>query len=152
MRLWVDADAAPREIKEIVQKAARRLEIETLFVANQRLILPPGNRFVTAIRVDGGPDIADRYIAENAVPGDVAVTADIPLASLLVERGVIAIDPRGDLYSIENIGERLSMRDFMDGVRGSGVQTGGARPFGPKDKQNFANALDRVLTRAVKRT
>ena len=152
MRLWVDADAAPREIKEIVQKSARRLEIETLFVANQRLILPPGNRFITAIRVDGGPDIADRYIAENAVPGDVAVTADIPLASLLVERGVIAIDPRGDLYSIENIGERLSMRDFMDGVRGSGVQTGGARPFGPKDKQNFANALDRVLTRAVKRT
>ncbi|MQA92286.1 MAG: YaiI/YqxD family protein [Gemmatimonas sp.] len=152
MRLWVDADAAPRDIKEIVQRAAQRLGIDALFVANQRVQLPPGNSRVTAIRVEGGPDVADRYIAEHADPGDVAVTADIPLASALVGRGVLTIDPRGELYSTENIGERLAMRDFMDGMRGSGIETGGARPFGPRDKQSFANALDRVLTKASKRS
>ena len=94
--------------------------------------------------------MADRYIAENAAAGDVAVTADIPLAAILVGNGVVTIDPRGDLYSAETIGERLAMRDFMDGMRGAGVETGGARPFGPRDKQNFANALDRALTRAMR--
>ena len=152
MRIWVDADAAPRDIKEIVQKAARRLEIETFFVANKRLLLPPGVAFVTAIQVDGGPDVADRYIADNAAPGDVAVTADIPLASILVQAGVITIDPRGELYSADNIGERLAMRDFMDGIRGSGIETGGAKPFSPKDKQNFANAFDRALAKARRAT
>ena len=150
MRLWVDADAAPRDIKEIVQRAASRLGIEALFVANQRLQLPPGNPHLTAVRVEGGPDVADRYIAENAAARDVAITADIPLASILVAKGVVTIDPRGELYSPENIGERLAMRDFMDGMRGAGVETGGARPFGPRDKQNFANALDRALTRAIR--
>lgn len=147
MKLWIDADAAPRDVKEIAFRAARRLEMETVLVANQRLTPPPGNPFVAAVRVEGGPDVADRYIADNAAPGDVAVTADIPLAAALVEKRVAVIDPRGEEYSAENIGERLAVRDFMDGLRGSGVETGGARPYGPREKQAFAAALDRVLTR-----
>jgi len=150
MRLWIDADAAPRDVKEIVYRAAARLELETTLVANQRLQIPPGNRFLSAVRVEGGPDEADRYIAENAVPGDVAVTADIPLAAILVEKGVATIDPRGEEYTADSVGERLSVRDFMDGLRGAGVETGGARPYGPRDKQNFAASLDRVLTRSLR--
>jgi uncharacterized protein len=151
MKLWIDADAAPRDVKEIVFRAAKRLELETVLVANQRLNVPPGNAHVSAVRVDGGPDEADRYIAEHAAPGDVAVSADIPLAAALVEKSVAVIDPRGEEYTAENIGERLTVRDFMDGLRGSGVETGGSRPYGPRDKQAFAGALDRVLTRAMRR-
>jgi uncharacterized protein len=151
MKLWIDADAAPRDVKEIAYRAAARLELETVLVANQRLPVPPGNRFVTAVRVEGGPDVADRHIAEHAQAGDVAITADIPLAAALVEKGVATIDPRGEEYTPENVGERLSVRDFMDGLRGSGVETGGSRPYGPKDKQTFAAALDRVLTRALRK-
>lgn len=150
MKLWIDADAAPRDVKEIVYRAARRLELETLLVANQRLTPPPGNTFVSAVRVEGGPDVADLYIAEHAEPGDVAVTADIPLAAALVEKRVHVIDPRGDEFTPDNVAERLSVRDFMDGLRGAGVETGGTRPYGPKDKQAFAGALDRVLTRALR--
>jgi uncharacterized protein len=150
MKLWIDADAAPRDVKEIVYRAARRLELETVLVANQRLLVPPGTSFVSAVRVEGGPDEADRHIAEHAEPGDVAVTADIPLASILVEKGIAVIDPRGEEYTAGNIGERLSVRDFMDGLRGAGMETGGARPYGPKDKQRFAGALDRVLARALR--
>lgn len=150
MRLWIDADAAPRDVKEIAYRAARRLELPTLLVANQRLPSPPGNPFVTTIRVDGGPDAADLYITETAEPGDIAVTADIPLAAALVEKGVLVIDPRGEEYTHENVGERLGVRDFMDSLRGAGVETGGARPYGAKEKQAFAGALDRVLSRALR--
>lgn len=148
MKLWIDADAAPRDVKDIVYRAAKRLEMETVLVANQRLQVPPGTSFVTAVRVEGGPDAADLHIAEAAAPGDVAVTADIPLAAILVERGVAVIDPRGEEYTPENVGERLTVRDFMESLRGSGVETGGARPYGPRDRQAFAATLDRVLTRA----
>lgn len=150
MKLWIDADAAPRDVKEIVYRAAKRLELQTVLVANQRLPVPPGNPYVSAIRVEGGPDVADRYIADHAAPGDVAVTADIPLAAALVEKHVLVIDPRGEEYTPDNVAERLSVRDFMDGLRGSGVETGGARPYGDRDKQAFANSLDRVLTRAIR--
>jgi len=146
--LWIDADAAPRDVKEIAYRAAARLQMRTVLVANRRLQVPPGAAFVEAIRVDGGPDEADRYIAEHAAARDVAITADIPLASLLVEGGVHVIDPRGDDLDTDTIGERLSVRDFMDGLRGAGVETGGARPYSPKDRQRFAAALDRALTRA----
>ncbi len=149
VKLWVDADAAPRDVKEIVFRSALRLEIDAVLVANQRLQVPANNRFATAIRVDGGPDKADDYIVEQTVPGDVAVTADIPLASRLVEKGVLTLDPRGTEYTEENIGERLSIRDFMEQVRLTGVETGGPRAYGPKDKQSFANALDRTLTRLI---
>lgn len=150
MKIWVDADAAPRAVKEIVFRAARRLELTTFLVANQRLQTPANNDSVTAVRVDGGPDVADDYIAENAEPGDVAVTADIPLASRLVEKGVTTIDPRGVEYNEENIGERLSIRDFMDQLRSTGVDTGGPRAFDDKDKRAFAGTLDRILSRALR--
>ncbi|HEX6750362.1 MAG TPA: YaiI/YqxD family protein [Longimicrobium sp.] len=150
MKLWIDADAAPRDVKEIVFRAARRLQVEAVLVANQRLAPPPGNPFVSAVRVEGGPDVADRHIAEHAAPGDLAVTADIPLAAALVEKGVKVLDPRGEEYSAENVGERLAVRDFMDGLRGAGVETGGARPYGDRDKQAFAAALDRTLTRLLR--
>ncbi len=151
MKLWVDADAAPRDVKEIIFRAAERLRIETVLVANQRVPIPPGHRFVTALRVDGGPDVADRHIAAAAASGDVAVTADIPLAAALVANQVIVIDPRGAEYTAENVGERLAVRDFMEGLRGAGVQTGGPKVYGAREKQAFAATLDRVLTRARRR-
>lgn len=148
--LWIDADAAPLPVKEICFRASERLALSTILVANQRLPVPPGYAHVSAIRVDGGPDVADLYIAEHAVDGDVAVTADIPLAALLVPKGVVVLDPRGEEYTTENIGERLSVRNFMDGLRVSGVETGGHAAYGARDKQAFANALDRALTRAMR--
>ena len=151
MKLWLDADAAPRDVKDVCFRASERLELETILVANQRVQLPVGYRHLSAVRVDGGPDVADRYIAEHAVAGDVAVTADIPLAALLVPKGVVVIDPRGEEYTVESIGERLSVRNFMDSLRGAGVETGGSAAWGAREKQAFANALDRALTRAIRR-
>ncbi len=152
MKLWLDADAAPREVKEVCFRVSERLSLETILVANHRMPIPPGYPHLSAVRVDGGPDVADGYIAEHAERGDVAVTADIPLAALLVPKGVVVIDPRGDEYTEESIGERLSVRNFMDGLRGEGVDTGGHAPYAAKDKQQFANALDRALTRARRAT
>jgi uncharacterized protein len=152
MKIWIDADAAPQEVKEMVFRSALRLQVEAVLVANSWLTAPPGNPFVTAVRVAGGPDIADRHIADHAEPGDVAITADIPLAARLVERQVAVIDVRGEEYTEENVSDRLAVRDLMDGLRGAGrLETGGPRPYGPKDKQTFAATLDRVLTRALKR-
>ena len=148
--LWLDADAAPRDVKDICFRASERLDLATILVANQRIQIPPGYKHLSAVRVDGGPDVADRYIAEHSAAGDVAVTADIPLAALLVPKGVVVIDPRGEVYTEESIGERLSVRNFMDGLRGAGVETGGQATYGPREKQAFANALDRALTRALR--
>jgi uncharacterized protein YaiI (UPF0178 family) len=150
MKLWIDADAAPRDVKEICFRASDKRKVETVLVANQRIPLPPGYTNLSAVRVDGGPDVADRYIAEHAEAGDVAITADIPLAALLVPKGVVVIDPRGEVYTAESIGERLSVRNFMDGLRGAGVETGGSGAYGAREKQAFANALDRALTRAAR--
>jgi uncharacterized protein YaiI (UPF0178 family) len=151
MTLWLDADATPRDVKEICLRASERLALATVLVANQRVQLPPGYIHVTTVRVEGGPDAADRYIVEHAAAGDVTITADIPLAALLVTNRVSVIDPRGEEYTAESIGERLSVRDFMDGLRGTGVETGGHAPYGAREKQAFANALDRVLTRTLRR-
>jgi uncharacterized protein YaiI (UPF0178 family) len=150
MKLWIDADAAPRDVKEIVFRAATRLGIQVVLVANSRIEVPLAQTLITAVRVEGGPDVADRHIAANAVLGDVAITADIPLAALLVPSGVVVIDPRGVEYTAENIGERLSVRDFMDKLRTTGVETGGPKAFGAREKQAFAGTLDRVLTRALR--
>ena len=150
MKIWVDADAAPRPMKEIVFRAALRLEVETVLVANQRLQTPGNNRFVTSVRVEGGPDVADEYIAEHAEGGDIALTADIPLAALLVGKGIRTIDPRGEEYTQENVGERLSIRDFMDQLRSTGVETSGPKAYGVKEKQAFAATFDRVLTQAIR--
>jgi uncharacterized protein len=151
MRIWIDADAAPRDVKEVVFRAAKRLELQTIMVANQRLSKPLDNAFISTVLVQGGPDVADQYIADHAIPGDLAITADIPLAAILVEKGIVVVDPRGDLYDAENVRERLSVRDFMESLRGSGVETGGAKPYGAKEKQAFAGALDRVLTAALRK-
>lgn len=148
--LWIDADAAPRDVKEICYRASERLRLPTILVANQRIQLPPGHAHLSAVRVDGGSDVADRYIAEHAQAGDVAITADIPLAALLVPNKVVVLDPRGEEYTPDSIGERLSVRNFMEGLRGAGVETGGHSMWGPREKQAFANALDRALTRALR--
>ena len=147
MIIWVDADAAPRGAKEVIFRAARRTEIATVLVANQRLPLPLDNPHVSTVWVQGGPDVADRHIADHASKGDIAVTADIPLAAILCEKGVLVLDPRGELYTAENVRERLSVRDFMDSLRSSGVETGGPKPYGAREKQAFAATLDRLLAR-----
>ena len=152
MKLWLDADAAPRDVKEVCYRASERLALDTILVANMRLQLPVGYPHLSSVRVDGGPDVADLYIAEHATAGDVAVTADIPLAALLVPKGVVVIDPRGEEYTAETIGERLSVRNFMEGLRSTGVETGGHASYNAKDKQAFSNALDRALTRARRKS
>jgi uncharacterized protein len=151
MKIWIDADASPRDVKEIVFRAAQRLKIETVLVANHRVAVPLGQTLITAVWVNGGPDVADRHIADASAPGDVAVTADIPLAAALVAKQVVVIDPRGEEYTAENVGERLTVRDFMEGLRGAGVETGGPKGYGAREKQAFAGALDRALTRALRR-
>lgn len=147
MKIWIDADAAPNDVKDIVFRASARLGLETALVANQRLSTPANNPLVESVVVAGGPDVADQHIIDRAEEGDLAITADIPLAAALVEKGVLVLDPRGERYSESNVRERLSIRDFMDSLRSTGVETGGPRPFGQQDRQNFANALDRLLTR-----
>jgi hypothetical protein len=148
--LWVDADAAPRAVKEIVARAALRLEIPAVLVANQRIATPANNPWVRFEWVAGGPDKADEHIRDESAEGDIAVTADIPLAAALVEKGVHVIDPRGEEYTAENVRHRLSVRDFMQDLRDTGVQTGGPSGYGPADKRAFADALDRTLTRRMR--
>ncbi len=131
----------------MVFRAAKRLAIETVLVANQRLQTPPGNPLVSAVRVDGGADVADQYIASHASAGDLVITQDVSLAALLVPEQVAVLDPRGEEHTAETIGERLSVRDFMDQARLAGIVTGGPPPFDDRAKQAFAAALDRVLTR-----
>lgn len=147
MKIWIDADASPRDVKELVFRAAKRLQIPTILVANQRLNPPAGNPWITAVWVDGGPDIADQHIVDEAVAGDLVVTQDIPLAALLVPKGVAVLDPRGEEHTAETIGERLSVRDFMEQARTAGMVTGGPPPYDARARQKFAGALDRALTR-----
>lgn len=147
MKIWIDADAAPNDVKEIVFRASARLDLDAALVANRPLSTPANNPRVRSVVVAGGPDVADQHIIDEAAAGDLAITADIPLAAALVEKGVFVLDPRGERYTEANVRERLSIRDFMDSLRSSGIETGGPKPYGQKDKQNFANALDRLLTR-----
>lgn len=149
MKIWIDADAAPNDVKTIVFRASKRLGLETALVANQRLFTPLNNPLVEAVRVAGGPDVADQHIVDHASEGDLAITADIPLAAALVEKGVHVLDPRGEEYTEANVQERLSIRDFMDSLRSTGVDTGGPAPYGDRQKQEFANALDRLLRREL---
>ncbi len=147
MKIWIDGDAPPNAVKKIVFRAAERLEIEAVLVANQRISVPLNNPFADSVRVGGGADAADAYIVEHASEGDLAVTADIPLAADLVEKGVVVLDFRGEVYTEDNVRQRLSVRDFMADLRDAGVDTGGPDAYGPADKRAFANALDRTLTR-----
>lgn len=146
MHIWVDADACPVAIKEIIFRAAERKQLGTSLVANQMLRTPP-SRFIRAIQVPSGFDVADRYIVDQATVGDLVITADIPLAAQAIDKGAIVLNPRGELYSAENIRESLSMRNFMEDLRSSGVQTGGPAALSNADKQAFAQQLDRLLAR-----
>ena len=143
-QVWVDADACPGVIKEILFRAAERAGVHVTLVANQWLRTPP-SRFIRALQVPGGFDVADSAIVERVQSGDLVVTQDIPLAALVVEKGAIAINPRGERYTPDNMAERLSMRNFMEELRGSGVQTGGPAAFHARDRQAFANQLDTWL-------
>jgi uncharacterized protein YaiI (UPF0178 family) len=150
MHIWVDADACPGVIKDILFRVAERLQINVTLIANQ-LMRVPGSRFIRALQVPNGADVADAEIVERLVAGDLVVTGDIPLASLVLEKGGFALNPRGEFYTHDNIKQQLSMRAFMEELRSGGVDTGGPAPFGHGDRQNFANALDRHLARYAKR-
>lgn len=145
MQIWVDADACPNVIKDILFRAAERTKTALTLVANQPVKIPP-SRYIKTVRVANGFDVADKEIIEQLGPGDLVVTADIPLAAEVVEKGAHALNPRGEFYTEENIRQRLAMRNFMDELRSSGVNTGGPPTFSHKERQAFANHLDRLLT------
>ncbi len=145
MKIWIDADAAPREVKDVVFRAAKRLDLETILVANQGLAVPGHAARVSVVAVPPRANAADKYIVENANSGDLVVTADIPLAALLVDKNVLVVDPRGEEYHQDNVASKLSMRDFMDGLRGAGEVTRGKPPYSASDKKAFAQTLDRLL-------
>src|SRR5436190_5485484 len=147
MRIWVDADACPGEIKLLLYRAAERRQIMMTLVANQPM-RTPRSPFIETILVRGGMNVADRRIVELVAPGDLVVTADIPLAADVVAKGAQALDPRGELYAEANVGERLAVRNLIDQLRGSGLVTGGPANFSAQDRQAFANQLDRWLTKA----
>ena len=148
MQIWVDADACPQPVKDIVYRAAERTQIMTTLVANMPLRTPPSS-FIKTVQVRKGFDVADHAILQGVQPGDLVITADIPLAAGVIKRGAHALDPRGDLYTEDNVSERLAMRNLMQELRSTGEIVGaGPPPFGSSDRQRFANQLDRFLTRA----
>ena len=146
MQIWVDADACPNVIKEILFRVAERARIMVTLVANQPVPVPR-MQYVRAVQVAQGFDIADNEIVRRCVPGDLVVTADIPLAAEVIAKGATALNPRGELYTKENVKARLNMRDFMDTMRSSGIHTGGPPALNQRDRQAFANALDRFIAR-----
>ena len=148
MHIWVDADACPKPVKEILFRAAARREVMVTLVANQPLYTPP-SQYISTLQVPAGFDVADNEIVSRVEPGDLVITADIPLAAEVIENEGVALDPRGELYTPENIRERLNMRDFMSELRDTGVQTGGHASYGNREKQAFANQLDRLLANAL---
>jgi uncharacterized protein YaiI (UPF0178 family) len=150
VKILVDADACPAAVKDTVIRAAERLALQTVFVANKTLRLPP-SRHVSTVRVGMGLDVADGYIAKAAEAGDLAITADIPLAAALVARGAVVLDLRGTVYTEENVGEALALRNFHRDLREEGVMTGGPGGFGPREAREFAAAFDRELSKAVRR-
>ena len=146
MHIWVDADACPAVIKDILFRAANRMQVPLTLVANRLLRVPP-SPYIRARQVPMGFDVADRHIVEEVAEGDLVITADIPLAAALIEKGAFVLSPRGECYSAENIRERLGLRDFMEGLRGAGADIGGPAALSPADRQAFARQLDRFLAR-----
>jgi len=151
MFIWVDADACPNVIKEVLYRAADRTSTTVTFVANQFLRVPP-SPYLRTLQVPAGFDVADNEIVRRCQPGDLVITADIPLAAEVIEKGAAALNPRGERYSPATIRERLTMRDFIDTLRSSGVQTGGPATMSPRDRQQFANELDSWLTQQKRST
>ncbi len=147
MQIWVDADACPREVKELLYRAAKRTETKLTLVANQPLRIPR-SEFIVSVRVPPGTNVADQYISERVEPEDLVITADIPLAADVVAAGGQALNPRGELYTEDNVGQRLAARNLLDELRGGDQITGGPANYNSKDKQAFANQLDRWLTAA----
>lgn len=144
MQIWVDADACPAAIKEILYRAAERLKIALTLVANRPLRTPPSS-YIRTVQVLAGFDVADKEIVQRVQANDLVITADIPLAAEVIARGALALDPRGELYTRDNIGEKLQMRNFMDQLRASGVQTSGPPALDQADRKRFADRLDRLL-------
>ncbi|MBO1113250.1 YaiI/YqxD family protein [Bordetella petrii] len=147
MHIWVDADACPAVIKDILFRAAQRWQRPLTLVANQMLRTPPST-VIRAVQVPRGFDVADAYIVEHAGPGDLVITGDIPLAAQVLEKQALVLSPRGERYSADTIRERLSMRDMMEELRSAGIDTGGPAAFSQADRRAFANALDRLMLRA----
>ena len=145
MTIWVDADAAPRDVKDLLVRASQKRKVKIVFVANRALygLVAP---LVSAIQVAAGSDVADDYIAEHCQAGDLVISADVPLAARVVEKGALILQPRGRILDAENVEEQLSLRDFSESLRSGGVETGGPPPFGAAERQRFANSLDRWLT------
>lgn len=150
MKIFVDADACPQPVRDIVIRTVARLQIEAVFVANKSLSLPE-SPLIKFVLVEAGPDLADEYIKDSATKGDLVISQDIPLAHALVKAGIVVINPRGDVYTEENIADRISSRDLLQSLRDSGLITGGPSQYGEKEKRAFASALDRELTRLRKR-
>lgn len=146
MQIWIDADACPVVIKEILYRVADRLELPLTLVANQGLRVPP-SRFIRTVQVASGADVADQEIVRLLNPGDLVITGDIPLAADVLTKGGFALNPRGEFYTKDNIAQQLTMRAFMEELRSGGVDTGGPAAFSPSDRQQFANSLDRHLSK-----
>ncbi|MDQ6980424.1 MAG: YaiI/YqxD family protein [Ghiorsea sp.] len=150
MKIWVDADACPVPVKDILFRAAERAKINTILVANSMMRVPK-SAYISAVQVDAGADVADQYIVDALDVGDLVITADVPLAADVIEKGGLALNPRGSMFTPDSIKSQLSMRNFMDDLRGSGVMTGGQAAFNHSDRQAFANQLDKILTQYQKR-
>ncbi|MDX8395229.1 MAG: YaiI/YqxD family protein [Mariprofundaceae bacterium] len=149
MIIWVDADACPVVIKEILFRAAERTKILTILVANSVLRIPKSN-YIEMLQVGAGFDVADNEIVAQMNTGDLVITSDIPLAAEVIEKGGLALSVRGELYTSDNIKSKLNMRDFMDNLRSTGIDTGGSAAFSQTDRKNFANYLDQILTKSAK--
>ena len=150
MRIWIDADACPKDAKELVFRASARLSLPVCLVANRTLSLPL-SPLITQVRVKPGSDVADGYIVQHVEPADIVVTADIPLAALVVARGALAIDPRGELYTADTVSERLAMRNLMEELRWAGAVSGGPAAYSDLDRRHFAQALNRLLDAQARR-
>ncbi len=150
MKIWVDADACPAVIKDILYRAADRVQVPLTLIANKLLRVPP-SPWIRALQVPSGFDVADQRIAQEANAGDLVITADVPLAALVIEKGARVLDPHGELLDAGNIQARLTLRNFMEGLRGSGVDTGGPAAFSHADRKAFANQLDRLLAKHARR-
>jgi len=150
MKIWVDADACPGVLREILFKAAERVKIPLIMVANQPLRVPVNSEWISAIQVMQGFDVADDEIVRRVEAGDLVITSDIPLAAEVIEKGGLALNARGELYTLDTVKARLNIRDFMDTMRSSGIQTGGPAALSQADRREFSNQLDRILTRYLR--
>ncbi|MCU4499154.1 YaiI/YqxD family protein [Acinetobacter radioresistens] len=150
-KLWIDADALPRILRDVIMRASDRYQLEVTFVANQNVGITPSVR-INSIQVMGGADQADQEIVNRMQSNDIVVTQDIPLAAQVIEKGGIAIHPRGEIFTTANIKARLHLRDFMDTLRGAGVQTGGPPPISDRDKREFASSLDQTILKQKRKT